>query len=119
MKNILVALANAAIYVPVPCKGNIAKMVAVFQTDTVQPDDTIVASRGATAVNTLTAVGTAGLVMETGVPDATNKGLIFDPDSSTAANTVIKLTPTGDPGASLVLISFDDSAYVAEPASEA
>jgi hypothetical protein len=112
MIDIYVALADAAIYVPVPCRGTIAKMVAVFQTNTVQPNDTIVASRGATAVNTLTATETAGLVVETGVPDTTNKGLIFDPASSTAANTVILLTPTGDPGASLVLISYDDSAYV-------
>ena len=115
MKRIIVALADAAIYVPVPCRGTVAKMVAVFQTNTVQPNDTIVASRGATAVNTLTAVSSDGLVLETGVPDATNKGLVFDPASSTATSQVILLTPTGSPGASLVMIDFDDSAYIEQP----
>ena len=108
MKYLYVDVADGAtVYVPAPCRGSIAKMVAVFQADTVVANDTI------------TAVTTAGLVVETGVPDATNKGLVFDPASSTAANQVIKITDTGAPGAKLVMIDFDDSAYVAEAASEA
>lgn len=122
MIEITIALADGAtIYVPAPCKGNIAKMTAVFQADTVVANDTITASRGTTAVNVITAVTEAGLVVETGVPDATNKGLIFDPTSATAANQVIKLVSGSEGGsaAAIVTIFFDDSAYVAQAAKEA
>ena len=120
MKIIPVAHADqATLYVPVPCKGTVAKVLCVFQTNTVQPNDTVVLSRGATAVNTVTAVETAGLVVETGVPDSTNKGLVFDPASATAANQVIKITDTGAPGDKILLIFFDDSAYVEQAAKEA
>lgn len=122
MIEIIVALADGAtIYVPAPCKGNVAKMTAVFQADTVVANDTIKASRGNDVVNTLTAVTEAGLVVETGVPDTTNKGLIFDPTSATAANQVIKLVSGSEGGsaAAIVTIFFDDSAYVAQAAKEA
>lgn len=119
MIRLIVAMADAAIYVPAPCRGCLAGMKATFQTNTVEASDTIVASQGATAVNTLTVVDTAGLVVETGVPDATNAGLVFDPDSTTDAEQVIVLTPTGSPGASLVLLEFDEYAYVEQTASEA
>lgn len=120
MKHLLVAHASEGTsYVPVPCRGTIAKVYCVFQTATVEPNDTVVLSRGATAVNTVTAVNTAGLVVETGVPSSTNGNLIFDPESSTAANQVIKITDTGAPGAKLVYILFDDGAYVPQRAKEA
>jgi exo-beta-1,3-glucanase (GH17 family) len=120
MIKIIVAHADQGTsYVPAPCRGVVANAYCVFQTNTVEPNDTVVLARGASTVNTITAVTTAGLVVETGVPDATNKGLVFDPASSTAANQVIKITDTGAPGAKLVMIDFDDSAYVAEAASEA
>lgn len=120
MIRLLVQLADdGTLYVPAPCRGTLAGMKAVYQTNAVEPNDTIIASRGATAVNTLTAVNTAGLVVETGVPDATNKGLVFDPDDDTEANQVIKLVSSGAAGIALVLLEFDDNAYVEQEASEA
>jgi hypothetical protein len=120
MIRITVDLPDAStIYVPAPCRGTLSGMKAVFQTNTVEANDTIVASRGATAVNTLTVVDTAGLVIEKGVPDATNKGLVFDPDSTTGTEQVIKLANTGAPGAAIVTLEFDEYAYVAQAASEA
>lgn len=120
MKHLLVAHADqATIYVPVPCRGTIAKVYCVFQSATVEPNDTVVLARGGTAVNTVTAVETAGLVIETGVPDATNGNLVFDPESETATEQVIKITDTGAPGAKLVYILYDDGAYVPQPAKEA
>jgi hypothetical protein len=86
---------------------------------------TITLARDTTAVNTATAPTgntAAGTVLK-GVPDPTNKGLIFDPDSDTAANTKIKLsldeTILGGVANLLVHIVYDDSAYVEEAASEA
>ena len=109
-----VNVTDAVACVPVPTRGIVKEVKAVFHTDVVQANDTIVVSRGATAVNTLTAAETAGLVVETGVPDATNKNLVFDPASSTAVNKYILLTPTGAPGAATVMIGFDPYATVVE-----
>lgn len=108
-------------YVPVPCRGNVMGAQAVWQTNAVEPDDTIILSRDTTAVNTITAVDTAGLQCEEGVPNATiaSRDLIFDPDSSTKAYTVIKVTPNGAAGDALVTIEYDDSAYVQQEALEA
>ena len=109
-----VNVSDAVTCVPVPTRGTVKEVKAVFHTNTVEANDTIVASRGATAVNTLTATNTAGLVVETGVPDSTNKDLVFDPESSTAVNQYILLTPTGSPGAATVMIGFDPYATVIE-----
>ena len=106
-------------YVPAPCRGTVAKVTCVFQTNTVEVGDTVVVSQGASAVNTVTATNTAGLVVETGVPDSTNKGVIFDPASETASERVFKITDTGAPGNKILCIEFDDSAYVQQAASEA
>ena len=57
--------------------------------------------------------------METGVPDSTNKGKIFDPDSDTATEQVMKITDTGEPGEKYITIFFDDSAYVEQKPREA
>ncbi|OGP67101.1 MAG: hypothetical protein A2031_07925 [Deltaproteobacteria bacterium RBG_19FT_COMBO_43_11] len=120
MIRLLVALASdGTVYVPAPCRGVVSGLKAVYQTNTVEPGDTIIASRDTTAVNTLTAVTTAGLVVETGVPDVTNKGLVFDPADTTPANQVIKLVANGAAGAALVEIEFDEFAYVKQAASEA
>jgi hypothetical protein len=120
MKTLIVEHADqATAYVPAPCRGTVSKVTCVFQANTVEPGDTVVVSRDATAVNTVTAVNTAGLVVETGVPDATNKGLVFDPESSTAAHQVMKITDTGSPGAKILCIEFDDSAYVQQASVEA
>lgn len=110
-------VSDAVVYVPVPTRGIVKGMKCVANTNTVEVGDTIVASRGATAVNTWTAVDTAGLVVEAGVPDTTNKDLVFDPDSSTATYKSILLTPTGAPGSVTVMIGFDPYATVVEAPS--
>jgi len=107
------------IYVPAPCRGNLSGMKAVFQTNAVDAGDTLVAYRDTTAVNTLTVVNGSGLVVETGVPDVTNKGLIFDPADTTVVNQVIKIVNTGAPGASIVELQFDEYAYVKQTPLEA
>ena len=106
-------------YIPAPCRGTVAKVQVVFQTNTVEVGDTVVVAQGSTAVNTVTAATTAGLVVETGVPDATNKGKVFDPNSDTATEQVMKITDTGDPGEKYITIFFDDSDYVEQTPSEA
>ena len=110
---------NSTKYIPAPCRGTVAKVQVVFQTNTVEVGDTVVVAQGSTAVNTVKAATTDGLVVETGVPDATNKGKIFDPDSSTATEQVMKITDTGEPGEKYITIFFDDSAYVEQKPSEA
>jgi hypothetical protein len=86
---------------------------------------TLVVSRGSTAVNTVTVPAgnvAAGTTLD-GVPDVTNKDLIFDPDSTTAANRVIKIvddaTFLGGAATITVLIKYDESCYVKQTASEA
>lgn len=107
-------------YIPAPCRGTVVAARAVWQTNTVEPDDTIVIARDSTTVNTITAVDTAGLQCETGVPTSgANQYLIFDPDSATKAYSVIKVTPDGAAGDAIVTIDFDDAAYVKQDASEA
>lgn len=111
---------DATIYVPAPCRGTVSGAQAVWGTNAVEPDDTIILSRDTTAVNTITAVDTAGLQCEAGVPNATiaSRDLIFDPDSATKANTVIKLVANGGAGVAIVTIEFNDYAYVEQAASE-
>ena len=119
MIRLLVVVTDGVTYVPAPCRGTVAKMTAIFQTNVVEPNDTIIASRDTVAVNTLTAAETAGLVLETGVQDVTNKGLVFDPADAVPANRVIKVTSAGAPGAALVEIDFDEFAYIEQPPLEA
>jgi hypothetical protein len=107
-------------YVPVPCRGTVVAARAVWQTATVAVGDTITLSGGGNVVNTITAVDVAGLQCETGVPtDSALQYQIFDPDSSTATETVILVTPNGAAGDAIVTIDFDDAAYVEQTASEA
>jgi len=110
---------NGTKYIPAPCRGTVAKVQVVFQTNVVEVGDTVVVAQDSSAVNTVTAATTAGLVVETGVPDSTNKGLVFDPDSDTATEQVMKITDTGAPGEKYITIWFDDSAYVQETPKEA
>jgi len=111
---------DATIYVPAPCRGNVAKATAVWGTNAVEPADTIILSRDTTAVNTITAVTTAGLVVEQGTPTSgANKHLIFDPNSATAANQVIKIVANGAAGVAIVHIEFDDGAYVEQASIQA
>ena len=128
MKDIYVNLYSAGgvedYYIPVPCRGvvNAAEYVANAK---LVATGTITLARDTTAVNTATAPTgntAAGTVLK-GVPDPTNKGLIFNPDSDTAANTKIKVafdeTILGGAANVLLHITYDDSAYVEEAASEA
>ncbi len=128
MKDIYVNLYSAGgvedYYIPVPCRGTVKSFKAVANA-TLVATGTIVLARSTTAVNTLTAPtgdAAAGIVV-TGVPDTTNKGLVFDPDSTTVANTKIKVsfdtTVLGGAANVTLLIEYDDSAYVAQAASEA
>jgi hypothetical protein len=110
-------------FIPVPCRGNIAKVYAVYDQET-DADEIFTLSRGATAVCTITppADATAEGTKINGVLDTTNGKLIFDPDDATAANQVIKvgILDTVDTAGNLTLtIEYDDSAYVAQAASEA
>lgn len=120
MIDMLIAHANGAtIYVPVPCRGTIAKVYCVFQTNTVQPNDTVVLAQGENTVNLVTAVNTDGLVVETGVADSTYGQYVFDPASSTTTEQVIKITDTGAPGDKLIYIQYDNGAAVEQTAKEA
>lgn len=110
-------------YIPAPCRGKVSAAYAVYQTNAVEPADTITISRGATTVNLITVpdttASTAGTVIETGVPDATNKDLIFDPADDTAANTVIKAVSAGAAGTAMLVIEFDEFAIIEEDSVEA
>lgn len=120
MKKLLVILpSDGTMYIPAPSRGVVAGMKAVYQTNSVEVGDTIIASRDTTAVNTITATDTAGLTIETGVRDVTNKDLVFDPDSTTDTETVIKLVANGAAGIAVVEIEFDDYAYIERAPSEA
>jgi hypothetical protein len=54
-----IPVSDAVVYVDVPTRGILKSMVCTACTNVVEPNDTIVASQGATAVNTWTAVETA------------------------------------------------------------
>lgn len=111
-------------YYPVPCRGVVhsAKVVA---NATLVATGTIIISRSTTAVNTITVPTgdiVAGIELD-GVPDTTNKDLVFDPDSTTVANTKLKIaldtTILGGASNVILQIEYDDSAYVEQTPSEA
>ena len=111
-------------YIPVPCRGTV-KEAEYMANATMVATGTIILARNTTAVNTATAPTgdtAAGTVLK-GVADATNKGLVFDPDSSMAAYTKIKMsldtTLLGGAANLLVHIKYDDSAYMEQTAKEA
>lgn len=110
-------------YIPVPCRGNVASVKAAYSEES-DLDETITLSRDTTAVNVATppADTTAAGVSFEGVPDTTNKALIFDPDSTTAANRVIKIVIPNTIDATVTVgltIQYDPSAYVEQAALEA
>lgn len=127
MKDIYINLYSAGgvedYYIPVPCRGVVKAFKAVANA-TLVATGTIVLARDTTAVNTLTAPtgGAAAGIVVTGVPDTTNKDLVFDPDSSTVANTKIKAsfdtTVLGGAANVTLLIQYDDSAAVTQTAKE-
>ena len=111
-------------YIPVPCRG-VVKSAEYMSNATMVATGKITLARNTTAVNTATAPTgdtAAGTVLK-GVADTTNGQLVFDPDSSTVENQKIKMSLDGTllAGAANVLVHivYDDSAYVAQAASEA
>ncbi len=113
-----------SVYIPVPRRGIVKGMTIACNANMVATG-TVIASRDTTAVNTATAPtgdAAAGVVV-VGVPDTTNKDLIFDPDSDTAAYKRIKITDDSTllagAGTLTVMIEFDESAAVEQTASEA
>ncbi|MCG6534563.1 MAG: hypothetical protein L7F78_07700 [Syntrophales bacterium LBB04] len=128
MKEIHVAIEVAqttakTVYILVPCRGTIARLRGVYNGVT-NTDDIVTISRSSTAVATITGPSTslaAGTAIA-GVLDTTNGQLIFDPNSSTVANKVMKIgiTNTFDAAGTLdIYIEYDDSAYVTQTPSEA
>lgn len=128
MKDIYLNLYSAGgvedYYIPVPCRGNV-KSFEVVSNATMVATGTVSLLRDTTAVNTATAPtgDTAAGIALAGVPDATNKALVFDPASTTVANTKIKVsfdtTILGGVANVLLHIVYDDSAYVNEASIEA
>lgn len=121
---IAMAAAGSTYYVPVPCRG-IVKSARVACDQDLVATGTITISRGASAVNLLTAPTgdiSAGAILD-GVRDSTNKDLVFDPASSTAANRVLKIvndaTLLAAEGQVAFHIEYDESAAVKQTASEA
>ena len=109
-------------YLPVPCRG-IVKDVWISHDQETDADEVWTVGRGSTAVNTITtpADATAEGTSVQGVPDATNKDLVFDPASSTVANRVLKIgtLATVDAGGNLgYMIAYDESAAIEQSASE-
>lgn len=111
------------VYFPVPCRGNISKTYVVYSEET-DEDETVTFARDTTTVNLFTpaADATAEGVVGMGVPDTTNKALIFDPASSTAAYKRIKISVpnTFDSAGMLgIIIEYDDAAYVEQTSIQA
>lgn len=111
------------VYFPVPCRGVVSAAYAVYSEET-DLDETIDIQRGSTSVNLITppADATAEGITITGVPDTTNKALVFDPDSETVANKVMKISMpnTFDTAGMIGLkILYDNSAYIEQTALEA
>jgi hypothetical protein len=108
-------------YFPVPCRGVVHSLKAAFDT-AVAADDTVDIQRDSTSVNLITTGATTAGKVYTGTPDATNKDLVFDPDSSTEAYKMLKIVISALATKNTVVgitIEYDDSAYVEQAASEA
>jgi len=123
---ITIATGGHTFYYPVPVRGNV-KSVRLACNATMVATGTLIVSRSSTAVNTVTIPtgNTAAGTIVDGTPNATiaSRDLIFDPDSSTTTDQVLKFVTdsTFVDGAAMLSISilFDDSARVEQAASEA
>jgi len=108
---------NAAkdVYIPAPCRGIVVALVGAFS-ETVAADDTVDVLQGAHSVNKIT-VGADNVlegVVLTGTPDTTYHELVFDPDSATAANKVLKISVSALVGTTTFngYIEFDNFAII-------
>ena len=108
-------------YFPVPCRGIVKSMKAVFDT-IVAVGDTVDIQRDSTSVNlATTTVVTAGVIIE-GTADTDDKDLVFDPDSDTAAYQVLKIVVSALETKNTIVgitIEYDDSAAQTQEALEA
>jgi len=121
--------ANELTYVPVPCRGTVSKVRVVSDTEMVATG-WLKVGRGdvATAANVVNLVTVptgniaAGIALD-GVLDADYKGNVFDPDSDTTAHQSMWLETDVNffAGAATltIQITYDDSAYILQTASEA
>ena len=116
-------------YIPVPCRGIVHSIRLACDTEMVATG-TLKVGRGdpttaAYCVNTATVLtgNTAIGVILDGVKDTDYGDLVFDPDSSTAANRVLWIendsTLVGGGATLAIRIRFNDSAYIEQEASEA
>jgi hypothetical protein len=110
-------------YIPVPCRGIVKGGFAAYSQET-DEDETITIEQGSDDVLVFTppADATAEGTKITGVRDSTYGDLIFDPDSDTVDEKVLKVTVpnTFDTAGVLALwIQYDDSAAITQAASEA
>lgn len=127
MKDILVVreltgAGSEITYVPVPCRG-IVKSVRVASDLLMAATGTLTIAGGGQTVNLVTVPTgdiAAGTILD-GVPDTTYKDTVFDPDSATATYRVIKITDDatflGGAATVSIMIRYDESAAVAQPAS--
>jgi len=103
-------------YLPVPKRGIVKGAKAVYSEET-NTDETIDLLRDTTSVCLVTppATSTAEGVEIDGVPDTTNKDLVFDPDSDTAAYKRIKIsTPNTFNTAGIAGLIIEYDPYVIE-----
>ena len=124
-----IANAGDTRYIPVPCRGVVHS--AKYTADAaLVADKTVIISRDTDAVNTATAPTgdtAAGAILEgvptAAVPPADDRYLIFDPDSATVTDQVLKIiylaALVGAAATVTTVIEFDDAAYVKAAPSEA
>ena len=125
MKEIFVSLncGTAALthYLPAPGRGIVKGLKAVFN-KAVANDDTVDVLRGTTSVNKITTGATTAGAVFNGVLDAANKDLVFDPDSETEAEKLLKIAVSALASADTlagIWIQFDDSAAALQVPLEA
>lgn len=116
-----VSIGIETFYFPVPCRGIVKSMKTVFDTAPAN-NDTVDIQRASTSVNKVTTGATDTGKVYTGTPNTTNKDLIFDPESDTEANKMLRIVISQLVTKNTVIgitIEYDDSAAVVQAASEA
>ncbi len=127
MKNIIFSLQMTGgvpkdYYIPVPCRGKVVSFRVAYSSET-DADELFTLFWGTNAVFVCTPTDAlaAGTVID-GVEDGTYGETVFDPDSDTATYKVFhidNLIALDLSGVLSVFIEFDDSAALAQDASEA